>query len=235
MGKCTLFLLVSFLLILAVPSFGQADLSSGPGSAAPGSSKWQKTIYYENKIPLVIDYEKAVIHTPGRDIPFINDGIMTDSGWRPLTLAEMQSFLQRGRTAWMFSTLRDNYSLDWDKFYALLNHNEEDPIWGGVFPHSVPYTYAIDEVVIELFGKSSVLQGYDMVKSVWEYDGPDGPGWGVREWPDRGWYADLTAALSVSNQTPFVGDTITASATIYNSGVYKVLSVPVRLVLTKEV
>lgn len=91
-------------------------------------------------------------------------------------------------TAWMFTMMRENHSLDFGDFYSLLNANQEtlekaDSMWEIS-------DYFTDMVVIEVFGRS-VGWDFNATKDVWEYDGPSGPGWGVRQWVNTSWYADL--------------------------------------------
>jgi len=118
-------------------------------------------------------------------------------------------------TAWMWTMLRDNYSLSWIDYYKSLMRNIEvlqytDDTWG---PEN--YTnYQSDMLIIDLFGKQL---GLDM-NPVFRYDGPAGPGWGVRNWPSTSWYPDLTSTLTFSNSTPNAGDTIDLIATVYNTG-----------------
>jgi len=112
-------------------------------------------------------------------------------------------------SAWMFSMLRDNYSVDWSDYYELMNNNLE------TLDKSLNLgAYYVDSHVIDLFSR---VTGVDMYP-VFRYDGPDGPGWGVRNWEDLDWYADLTPGLNFSNPDPYAGETIDIYATIYNNG-----------------
>jgi len=98
-------------------------------------------------------------------------------------------------SAWMFSMLRDDYDLDWNKFYNLVDKNKEvmdkaDSMWATS-------VYISDMPVIDMFGRAV---GYDFneIKDVFEYDGPSGPGWGVRNWMSRDFYPDLAVDLTSS-------------------------------------
>jgi len=73
-------------------------------------------------------------------------------------------------------------------------------------------------VVIDLFSKSSSIGTFDNAKPVWRYDGPAGPGWGVRHWEGLDWYGDLTANISILNSMPVEGGLLNFAATINNIG-----------------
>ena len=143
---------------------------------------------------------------------------------------EIQQSRGYGITAWMFSMLRDNYSLSWQNVYSILNNNLEtlDKSWeiGGGSWYSI-YT---DTYVIDVFGKASSMN-FSQIKNIFEYD-PTGftppVGWGVRNWTDRKWYADLTPRLAVSDTHPRVVDGILLSATVYNTGAVSLDDVVVR-------
>jgi len=129
-------------------------------------------------------------------------------------------------TAHMFTMLRDNYNLNWSDFYSIMDNNPETlkkamvlggPEWSG---NSI-YT---DMHVIDLFEMATGTPMYP----VFRYDGPSGPGWGVRNWTDLNWYADLTPVLEVSDTIPKVGDSIWLNTTIYNNGGVSLNDVVVR-------
>ncbi len=121
-------------------------------------------------------------------------------------------------TAWMFSMMRNDYSMDFADYYDLLDSNyetldEADSMWETS-------DYFTDMVVIDLFGRSV---GYDFaqIKDVWEYvsGSPEqGPDWGVRQWVDTSWYADLVPVLSFSKSDPAEGQSVTLFANIQNNG-----------------
>ena len=127
-------------------------------------------------------------------------------------------------TAWMFSMLRDNYSLPWQDFYTIIDNNQEtlDKSWQlGGNGYNSRYT---DTHIIDLFEMATGTPMYP----VFRYDGPSGPGWGVREWTDLNWYADLTPVLSVSDTIPCVGDSVSLNASIHNNGGVSLEDVSVR-------
>lgn len=117
-------------------------------------------------------------------------------------------------TAWMLSMLRDDYSLPWESFYSIMDNNPEtlDKSWelgGGGYTSIFTDTHIID-----LFERAIGVE----MEPVFRYDGPGGPGWGVRQWESLDWYADLTPVLEVSDTIPNPGDTIWLNATVYNNG-----------------
>ncbi len=71
--------------------------------------------------------------------------------------------------------------------------------------------------IIDLFGRSLDMS-FDEIQAVFRYDGPSGPGWGVRQWVAIDWYADLTPELALSITDPVPGETIDLIATVYNNG-----------------
>jgi hypothetical protein len=126
--------------------------------------------------------------------------------------------------AWMLSMLRDDYVLPWQNLYSIIDNNPETlnkalELGGG--GHSSIFT---DTHVIDLFERAIGVE----MEPVFRYDGPEGPGWGVRNWTDLNWYADLTPVLEVSNLDPDAGETITLDATIYNNGDVSLENVVVR-------
>ncbi len=128
-------------------------------------------------------------------------------------------------TAWMLSMLRDgNYSggedpLPWENFYNLIDNNPE------TLDKSMDLgDYYTDTHVIDLFERATSVVMYP----VFRYDGPSGPGWGVRNWTDLDWYADLTPVLQVSDTIQVPQATVSLDATIYNNGDVSLNDVPVR-------
>jgi len=122
-------------------------------------------------------------------------------------------------TAWMLSMLRDNYLLPWESFYELVDNNPE------TLDKSMALgDYYTDIHVIDLFEKAI---GFEMYP-VFRYDGPSGPGWGVRNWTDLDWYADLTPVLQVSDTIQVPDGSVWLNATIYNNGGVSLNDVVVR-------
>lgn len=111
---------------------------------------------------------------------------------------EIQSSAGYDITAWMFSMMRSSFgiedyepsSLDWGTFYSILNNNLEslDRSW-ELGPHFT------DTYVIDIFGRAADLS-FEETQAIWRYDGPSGPGWGVRHWESRDWYCDWTMRIS---------------------------------------
>src|SRR3989344_1861553 len=129
-------------------------------------------------------------------------------------------------TAWMFSMMRDNHNLYWNKFYMLLENNEE--VLQQTFSLKSLSLYYTDTHIIDLFGRASGLDFETQTKPIWRYDGPSGPGWGVRNWEDLGFYADLTPVLSFSDSNVYIGENVDLIASVYNNGDTDALSVSVR-------
>jgi len=132
-------------------------------------------------------------------------------------------------TAWMFTMLREDYSLDFSEFYHLMSENPETldkafEIGGG---HENYTNYVSDTTIIDLFGRALGMS-FDEIKAVFRYDGTEGPGWGVREWVATDWYADLTPSLGFSIDDPVPGQTIDLVATVYNNGDTDANDFPVR-------
>jgi len=128
--------------------------------------------------------------------------------------AEIQNSSGYYITGWMLSMLRDDYSLPWQDLYFIIDNNKEtmDKAWD--FYYYLGNKYYIDAHVIDLFERAIGTPMYP----VFRYDGPDGPGWGVRHWENLDWYADLTPVLEVSDTTQSPGQSIWVNASIYNNG-----------------
>jgi len=124
-------------------------------------------------------------------------------------------------TAWMFSMLTDPSlspewyfylrPLNWSVFYDLLDHNLETLAKARTFGYD-NYNQAM--VIIDLFSKA---MGVDLYP-VFRYDGPNGPGWGVRYWVETDWYADITPTLGFSQLLAVPGESVDIGATIFNNG-----------------
>ena len=119
--------------------------------------------------------------------------------------------------------MRDNHSLNWQSFYNIIDKNYETLNKSRQLGN-----YYTDTHVIDIFGRASG-KTFDQIKSIWRYDSPSGPGWGVRNWTDINWYADLNPVLTVSEQGPyFTGEHVNLIATIFNNGDTASNSVSVR-------
>jgi hypothetical protein len=125
---------------------------------------------------------------------------------------EIQSSAGYDITAWMFTMMKENKSMNWDNFYNIINNNLETLDKSGSLGD-----YYTDTHVIDLFGKASGMN-FSQVQSIFRYDGPSGPGWGVRNWTDLNWYADLTPTLSFSRPNPYSGQSTGLIAIVSNNG-----------------
>lgn len=118
-------------------------------------------------------------------------------------------------TAWMFSMLRDDYLLDWNNFYSILNNNLET-----LEESRLTFLgYKADTHVLDVFGRALGHTNFEtQTKPIFRYDGPSGPGWGVRNIVSLDWYADLSVNISLSDTLPNPADTIDVYATVHNTG-----------------
>jgi len=126
---------------------------------------------------------------------------------------EIQESYGYSITAWMFSMMRDDYDLDWSVFYNLLNENTNTLYYAL---YGLGGDYITDAAVIDIFGRAVGWDFETETKPVWRYDGPDGPGWGVRNWESLDWYADLALDINVSNETPELGAELTITSNVSN-------------------
>ena len=125
-------------------------------------------------------------------------------------------------SAWMVSMMRDNHNMNWNEFYRLLNNNIETLDKSEILGTS--YT---DSFVLDIVGRASGLT-FPQTQVIWRYDGPSGPGWGVRNWEPLDWYADLSPSLSFSKTNPYVGESVNLIATVHNYGQTSSTNVSVR-------
>jgi len=142
--------------------------------------------------------------------------------------AEIQASYGYAIPAWMLNMMRDpSYSEDWAPvlnamdfadFYGIIDNNRET-LYSTM---GQPYQKK-DTLIIGLIGSASDMP-FHHIKNVWRYSGSDGPGWGVREWVDLDWYADLEPEiLSITptddfptSETPI--ETIAVTAKVMNHG-----------------
>jgi hypothetical protein len=78
--------------------------------------------------------------------------------------------------------------------------------------------YYIDTYIIYVFGLALGMTFPD-IQAIFRYDGPGGPGWGVRQWQNLNWLADASPALSFSDNSPDAGQSVEIIATILNYNV----------------
>ena len=132
-------------------------------------------------------------------------------------------------TAWMFSMMRDNHGLDWNEFYQIMEDNPET-MTKALALKSIS-EYYIDSHVIDLFGRASGLN-FPQTKAIWQYDGPSGPGWGVRNWQNLDWSADLVPRVSfIDPSLPgiYIGENVTITANVANNGQVNLNNVSVKI------
>lgn len=131
-------------------------------------------------------------------------------------------------TAWMFTMIRENYSMDFSDLYALINENYETlekadglgEFFQVVSTSGPSYVYRsdyTDTAVMQLFGRAAG-KSFAQTKQIWEYDNANGPGWGVRDWVGIDWYADLFPTITISNEFVDPLTPVMITATINNTG-----------------
>ena len=138
---------------------------------------------------------------------------------------EIQASLGYDITAWMLSMLRDDYSLNWSWFYTMLANNRATLRSADFATNS---DLKIDMCILDFLGRATGLDFETEIKPIFRYDGPEGPGWGVRRWVLLDWYGDLEPTLVVSNCAPEGGDTIDLFAEVNNAGLVNMKDVTVR-------
>ncbi|HLC78289.1 MAG TPA: CARDB domain-containing protein [Candidatus Nanoarchaeia archaeon] len=138
-------------------------------------------------------------------------------------------------SAWMFSMMRDDHGLDWTKFYQLIEDNPETLDKSYQLGGSSWFSIYTDTHIIDLFGRASGLS-FPQTKAIWQYDGPSGPGWGVRNWTDTNgvisWYADLVPSLSFYDSSLpgiYIGENVTITANVSNNGQVNLNNVSVKI------
>ncbi|MEK6945584.1 MAG: CARDB domain-containing protein [Nanoarchaeota archaeon] len=139
-------------------------------------------------------------------------------------------------TAWMFSMLRDDYGLNFDRFYYLVDNNLETlDKADSLRINAVTYQYD-DMAVIDLFGRTLGRNNFETeTKPIFRYDGSSGPGWGVREWVSRDFYADLRTTIAPALMSNVgLGQQVALTATIYNDGQTNLVNIPVRIYYDKD-
>jgi hypothetical protein len=128
-------------------------------------------------------------------------------------------------TAWMFTMLRDEWGLRFDRFYNLVNNNLETL---NKADSQTNWQISDDMTVLDLFGRT-LGRNFNGTKFIFRYDGPSGPGWGVRQWVSRDFYADLRTTMALSNLNPQPGQRVDINVTIYNDGQTNLNNVSVRV------
>jgi hypothetical protein len=141
---------------------------------------------------------------------------------------EIQNSAGYDITAWMFTMLRDDYGLRFDRFYSLVNNNLETLDKSHTFYNPPNQNYYADMAVLDLFGRT-LGRDFNGTKLIFRYDGPSGPGWGVRQWVSRDFYGDLRPEFVALPPSMVVGESL--SFKVYNPGETWLKKVPVSLYL----
>ena len=126
---------------------------------------------------------------------------------------DIQESMGADITAWIFTLAQAKYGTDWPVFFHLFNENPEtlakaDSLW-----ESSPY-YP-DMFVVNLFART-MQTTFDIMKQQWRYTGPYGPGYGLRQWVDIDWYADLNCDFTIDFLR--VGEPTLIPAVVRNTG-----------------
>ncbi|RJQ15919.1 hypothetical protein C4573_07245 [Candidatus Woesearchaeota archaeon] len=122
-------------------------------------------------------------------------------------------------SGWMFSLMRDNHNLNWSKFYQMLDDNSEILDRALYKKYNAPFNdkHYIDAPVLDILGRASGMDYETQIIPRFRYDGPNGPGWGFREWRAKD-YPDLLPQISFSNNFPYYGQTVNITINITNPG-----------------
>lgn len=149
-------------------------------------------------------------------------------------------------TGWMFSKMRYEEGMDWDKFFFLINNNKESldyPLFNS--GTLTPYIYYTDAFIINVFGKAMNHTNYwaqtDVLFNYYSGGGTDGHGYGARNisyswhptqpqpYSDFDWFGDVSPTIDVSNDTPEENETVTITATVYNLGDVNLKNISIRI------
>ncbi len=143
-----------------------------------------------------INQETSDTYTINGVVPYNWGGYITND-YKDNSVDERELQESKGYhiTAWMLSMLRDVHDLNWDTFYLQINNNRET-LDSASWMYQIS-DYFTDMVFIDLCGRALGISS-DSIEAIFRYDGPSGPGWGVRQWVDRSWYADLQSRIDYS-------------------------------------
>lgn len=156
----------------------------------------------------------------------VDNHFCVDSSGRQIFMnADIQHSRGYYITSKMFQMMRDDYGFNWGNFFDKINDNKETMQKSWELGYSS--NYYPDTFFVDVFGKN-VGWDFATTQSIWEYDGPLGPGWGVRYWESRDWYADLTPTISFSKNNPAPEEIITINSIVYNNGEVNLENVAVR-------
>lgn len=147
-----------------------------------------------------------------------NDYVANDYHDNSPNQYEIQSSAGYEIPASMFTMLRNIYGLNWADFHTILNNNPETLTMAFVLGGGGVFSYYTDTFIIYLFGRA-LGKSFAEIQAIFRYDGPGGPGWGVRIWESIDWLADMSPTFSFSNYNPKAGDNVEISALIHNYNV----------------
>lgn len=133
---------------------------------------------------------------------------------------------------WLFSKLRDDDNMDWDLFYTLMNNNKDS--LDRTFSLGPPYIYYTDAFVVNVFGKAMGHTDYmTQTDPMFNYYSTSEHGYGARNisgpYNTFSWMADYSSSLVLTNYNINPGDSVTATATVYNNGDVNGQNIIVRL------
>jgi len=206
-------------------------------------------------------YNVLTITVPGNSIPDINQETadtylyngFAGYQWDPYVANDYHDTtvynreLQRSHgydiTGHMFSKMRDEKGMDWDRFYHLMNNNKES--LDRTFSLGPPYIYYTDAFVLNVFGKAmghtDWLTQTNPVFNYYEGEGADGHGYGARNishsnsippmpYGDFNWFGDLTPTeITFSNEAPELDEMITITAVVENIGDVNLKNITIRI------
>lgn len=135
-------------------------------------------------------------------------------------------------TGWLLRKMELDDGLIRDDFYKIINNNKETLY--KTFQLGPPYIYYTDAFLAKIFGKAMGHSDFYLeTLPLFRYDGPSGPGYGMRQLVDNwynsstgdtmsfiefDWFADLTPTISVPTAYYVPNEAITITSTIYNNG-----------------
>lgn len=151
----------------------------------------------------------------------------THNDYRDRLNKSIQQSLAYDIGAWMLSMMRNDHSLSWNKFYSIMDNNYETLNKSYLMrPQSVYFT---DMQLIDLYGRASNLGNFQGAKPIWRYDGPNGPGWGVKNWTNINYYGDLNSTINPTKSSVALGEQFTLISRVNNGGDTSLVNVPIRI------
>lgn len=153
-----------------------------------------------------------------------NDYVANDYHDTSPSNAAIQSSAGYSITAKMLLNLKNMYNdAMFDGFYTLFDNNLEALDWAGntssYIAEGSRRNDKIDTFIIHMFS----LAANTNLTPTFRYDGPSGPGWGVRNFTSLDFLPDLSAtSLTFSDYSPNLSETVTAYVTVNNSAQFNV-------------